>query len=295
MKVSFVIPVYNVERYLEQCVDSILNQSYKDIEVILVDDGSTDKTLDVVQMYADQDSRIKVISRAPNQGKHTAWLCKCQCGNEVIIRGDQLRNGIAKSCGCLAKEKAAIRCQQVGKNNLGRPSAKRENLIGQTFERLSVIELGKVEKGRVYWKCLCTCGNEILVQTNHLKSGHTKSCGCLNSMGEEKISKILQQNGINYIQQYSFEDLRDKNKLKFDFAIFQNQSLLCLIEYQGSQHFQNLEGKLWNSPQQHDAMKRAYCYEHNIPLIEISYKDYDKIDINYLKERYKQCMDIQME
>ena len=61
--VSIVIPVYNVEEYLRECVDSVLNQTYSDIEVILVDDGSTDQSGNICDEYAEMDSRIKVIHK----------------------------------------------------------------------------------------------------------------------------------------------------------------------------------------------------------------------------------------
>lgn len=67
MKVSFIIPVYNVEKYLEQCVDSILNQTYHDIEVVLVDDGSSDGSPMICDAYTKKDSRVKVIHK-PNGG-----------------------------------------------------------------------------------------------------------------------------------------------------------------------------------------------------------------------------------
>ena len=51
-KVSVVVPVYNVERYLKQCLDSIINQSLKDIEIICVDDGSTDSCPTILALYA---------------------------------------------------------------------------------------------------------------------------------------------------------------------------------------------------------------------------------------------------
>lgn len=134
---------------------------------------------------------------------------------------------------------------------------------------------------------MCECGEETIATTDHLLSGHTKSCGCLTSAGEEKIKKIFVENDVNYISQYGFEDLIDKRKLKFDFAIFRGQTLHCLIEYQGSQHFMNMEKSSWNSPQEHDKMKREYCEKNNILLIEISYKDLEKINWNYLKEKCK--------
>ncbi|RKL66427.1 hypothetical protein CR203_16175 [Salipaludibacillus neizhouensis] len=61
VKVSIIVPIYNVEKYLEECIDSILAQSLRDIEVILVDDGSTDRSRDIVDEYALKDKRIKVV------------------------------------------------------------------------------------------------------------------------------------------------------------------------------------------------------------------------------------------
>ncbi len=66
-KVSIVVPIYGVEKYIRQCLDSILNQTLKDIEVILIDDGSPDKCGEIVDEYALKDSRIKVIHQV-NQG-----------------------------------------------------------------------------------------------------------------------------------------------------------------------------------------------------------------------------------
>lgn len=63
MKFSIVVPIYNVERYLKQCVNSILEQSYKNFEIILVDDGSQDNCPYICDEYAEQDERIKVIHK----------------------------------------------------------------------------------------------------------------------------------------------------------------------------------------------------------------------------------------
>lgn len=73
--ISIIVPVYNVEHYIHQCVDSILNQSYSDFELILVDDGSSDKSGDICDEYALKDKRIRVlhqenagVSAARNKG-----------------------------------------------------------------------------------------------------------------------------------------------------------------------------------------------------------------------------------
>ena len=59
--VSVIVPVYNVAPYLEQCLDSIVNQTYRNLEIILVDDGSTDESGAICDRYAEQDSRIRVV------------------------------------------------------------------------------------------------------------------------------------------------------------------------------------------------------------------------------------------
>jgi glycosyltransferase involved in cell wall biosynthesis len=70
-KVSVIIPVYNVEAYLRECLDSILAQDLSDIEIICVNDGSIDNSLSILQHYASQDERIIIISQE-NSGAASA-------------------------------------------------------------------------------------------------------------------------------------------------------------------------------------------------------------------------------
>lgn len=69
--VSIIVPIYNKEKYLEKCLDSILGQTYRDLEIILVDDGSTDNSLAICQRYAEKDPRIKIYHK-PNGGVSSA-------------------------------------------------------------------------------------------------------------------------------------------------------------------------------------------------------------------------------
>ena len=62
-RVSIVVPVYNVERYLRQCLDSLVNQTYQNVEIICVDDGSTDRTGEILEDYSQKDKRIRVIHK----------------------------------------------------------------------------------------------------------------------------------------------------------------------------------------------------------------------------------------
>ena len=63
MLISVVLPIYNVEKYLRRCLDSIVNQTYKNLEILLVNDGSTDNCLKICEEYAKSDNRIKVINK----------------------------------------------------------------------------------------------------------------------------------------------------------------------------------------------------------------------------------------
>ena len=69
--VSIIVPVYNAEAYLERCIDSILSQSCPDIEVLLIDDGSTDSSFKICQRFAERDERV-LIHRQENGGEGSA-------------------------------------------------------------------------------------------------------------------------------------------------------------------------------------------------------------------------------
>lgn len=82
MKISVIVPVYNAEMYLEKCVDSILNQTYGNLEVILVDDGSSDLSGNICDNYERKDQRVKVIH------KQQGGVCEARNKGLDIASGD---------------------------------------------------------------------------------------------------------------------------------------------------------------------------------------------------------------
>lgn len=74
IKVSIVVPVCNVEEYLRECLDSCINQTLRDIEIICVNDGSTDSSLDILREYAEKDERVKVVDKDNAGYGHTMNL-----------------------------------------------------------------------------------------------------------------------------------------------------------------------------------------------------------------------------
>jgi glycosyltransferase involved in cell wall biosynthesis len=69
--ISIIVPVYQVKEYVEECINSLLNQTYSDIEILLIDDGSTDGSGEICDRYAEKDRRVKVIHQA-NKGLSAA-------------------------------------------------------------------------------------------------------------------------------------------------------------------------------------------------------------------------------
>ena len=66
--ISIIIPVYNTAKYVGKCIESVINQSYKNLEIIIIDDASTDGSYDICKDYADTDRRIKIIHNENNIG-----------------------------------------------------------------------------------------------------------------------------------------------------------------------------------------------------------------------------------
>lgn len=172
-----------------------------------------------------------------------------------------------------------------------------KNLTGQTFGELTVLhvneqryqtDLLKTNKPHRYWTCICSCGRITDVESSHLTSGHTTSCGHIKSKGEQVITKILQNNNINFTSELYFNDLRGYGNglLRFDFGILENNQLKYLIEFNGKQHYQETGG--WNTPEEYqsrqfnDNKKVEYCNNHNLPLIVIPYQHLNKLNLNDL-------------
>ena len=137
------------------------------------------------------------------------------------------------------------------------------------------------------------CKNEFDVTWNDFKKGN-RPCGCYtNSKNEVFLREYLKSRSINFIEQVTFDDLKAKYKLRYDFGIYENDKLLFLIEYDGQQHYspqrfggisQEQAEKNFIKQQHHDKLKNDYAKENNIPLLRIRY-DEDTISVleNYLK------------
>lgn len=93
--ISICIPTYNGEAYIRECLDSCLRQTFSDFEIIVSDDGSGDRTLDIVRAYADLDSRLKVIRNEKNLGLVANWNCCLEAAKgrwiKFVFQDDYIR------------------------------------------------------------------------------------------------------------------------------------------------------------------------------------------------------------
>lgn len=209
------------------------------------------------------------------QNSSIVWKCQCDCGNIHYISAGLLRAGRCKSCGCLQKEKAAEHCKSMIKD-----------ITNQRFGKLVALYCYPRKNGKhTIWHCKCDCGNECDIDLASLTSGDTKSCGCLVSINEENIIKLLKENNIDFQYQYKFNDLIQK---RFDFFV----NSRYIIEYDGVQHFKFVNAG-WNNKnnfentRKSDLEKNKYCFENNIPIIRIPYnKEYNINDLKLETTRF---------
>lgn len=108
-KITIIVPFYGVEKYIEQCLQSLINQTYKNIEILCVDDCSPDNSLAIVEAYAEEDPRIKILSHKSNKGlggarntgiRHACGEFICFVDSDDYVSKDfaqQLINGISES------------------------------------------------------------------------------------------------------------------------------------------------------------------------------------------------------
>jgi len=234
-----------------------------------------------INLIGQQFGNLIVLERVKNAADgHATWKCQCQCENKTICykTSNQLRRkNTIPSCGCKIKELISA---NASKNF--------DNLIGLKFGLLTPIEKVGSTGNSIVWRCKCDCGNDQFITTaHHLKSGNTKSCGCLKSVGEYNIINALIKNNITFIKEYSFKDFKYNDSQgipRFDFFL---PELNRIIEYDGAQHYKEC-GDLWenNCPleirQKRDQEKNQYCKEHNIPLVRIPYWERDNITLEMI-------------
>ena len=161
LKVSVIVPIYNVESYLEECCDSILSQSFDDIEVILVNDGSTDRSCEIAMRYAKEDSRVVLVNQ------RNGGLSSARNAGLNVAKGDYVLfvdsdDWIEKNC-----------IQKLYKNIQEYDSDVSCSLAQYVSSK------GTIRRGRNSFDVNCIEGDMILPNALLLKTFPTSACGKL--------------------------------------------------------------------------------------------------------------------
>jgi hypothetical protein len=218
----------------------------------------------VKEKLAEINPKITILSdHYENNRTKLSCIC-CECGHEWKANANNLLLG--KGCPPCSSKKIA----EIQKLSFSEVIAR----IGKANPNILVANqpYDGIFKN-ILVSCM-VCGHNWSAMPSNLFKGH--GCPkCNTSKGERRVEQWLKNNKITYKTQYRFDACRHKYTLPFDFAIFNQNKLACLIEYQGVQHYKadSYYGGLvaFEYTQNNDKIKKRFCKNKQIPLIEIPY------------------------
>ena len=227
-KVSVIIPVYNTEEYLRECLDSVVNQTLKEIEIICVDDGSTDSSLEILKEYAQKDNRITIITQ---KNLHAGVA---RNAGFSVARGEYLSfldsddwfelNMLDRTYNQIKKDNSDILVYNY--NNYNQFSSKNESIRGINFKLEKAICYKTIEiKETLFTNCNPMPWNKIFnksfIEKNNIKFQNLTACNdvyfsmlamaCSNSITYIPDSLC----SYRYNRHSSLKNTRDKNPYCF--------------------------------------------------------------------------------
>ena len=137
----------------------------------------------LINMLGQKFSLLTVVDKGESTKLGaTRWICRCDCGEMTVARGDELRSGMRVCCGCIGKyDKQWIKRSKEATNRVRGVRPPALDLKGRKFGWLTVVEWGINPAGRTQrhqWRCVCDCGGEVFSKTSKLQRGDIMSCGC---------------------------------------------------------------------------------------------------------------------
>lgn len=244
---------------------------------------SLDRFLDYIKINCPNE--YKVIGEFKSRND-LIKIRHISCGREFMMRPHNFMNG--QRCPFEARQRA-------GKSNAYSLEKMQSVLNRSTRSRYEIVSSYKNANSNALLKDK-KCGNTFLAHPGQLSRGETGCPYCSSSKGEKAVRNYLKQHHCDFKEQVKFEDCKNEKPLPFDFAVYENGVLYCLIEYQGFQHyfpsslFDRDENEFKNRKAR-DKIKEQYCLKNNIKLLKIPYKserssqnNINKVVNNYLNE-----------
>lgn len=182
---------------------------------------------------------VELVRKDP---KGAIWRFRCDCGNYIERPRCAVtsKNSKTKSCGCLLH-------------------SIKEDLTGMRFNRLTVLGFShRTGRRRMIWKCQCDCGNIVYVDREHLKDGHTKSCGCYNKDMIGNLNKKTGQTGTRIFYVYHNMHMRCERKVEDQYKNYGGRGIRVCDEWSGEHGFENF--LQWSKETGYDPnAKRGEC------------------------------------
>ena len=233
-KVSIIIPVYNVENYLRRCVDSVLNQTYKNLEVILVDDGSTDSSGQICDEYLNKDSRV-IVYHKQNGGQSSARnvALESNLSGDVITFVDSddwiapdtyeyaIRLMEQYQTDCVQYE---VRLTDSPEKNVEQPVEQVKVLKGKDVLQYFMLRSTQASGG--YSMCVCLCQTRLL-DGIRFREGKINEDIDFKFRVMQRSQSIVLTNQIKYYYFQSGNSTSGAGLRKRDFQLRDAADLLC--------------------------------------------------------------------
>ena len=270
-KVSIIVPVYNVEKYLRECLESLVNQTLKDIEIICVNDGSTDSSLSILKEYEQKDDRVKVIDKANSGYGATMNIGLNNAKGEYIgiVESDDFANldmfeklyDVAiKNNADIVKSDLYYYTKESGKRKAGKIS---KNLCDRVFEakdKLSIFNIFPSIWSGIYKRELLNENNIRFLETQGASYQDTSFSFKVFSCA--KRIKCVRDAYINYRFDNDCSSVKQKNKV---FAVCDEYDELTRFLNENPEKKQ-----AFNTPK---LICQYKSYEWNVRRISDEYKD----------------------
>lgn len=229
--VSIIVPVYNTSSFLEKCVSSLLNQSYRDIEVILFDDGSKDNSYEICKSFAEKDDRVKVFTQQ-NQGVAQTRLNAFDVSSGAYIT-------FVDSDDYVDKDYVKLLVEHLERENVDMVSSQHCNVHGEHITKVERKLQGRFDKE----------GIEEILKTNYLFDRRTNTTGitvylCTKLVKRQFMRKALERGlGLWY-----GEDQVGVTQLMYDVdSMYVSQDYTYFYVMNSSQATQKYNPSLWQS------------------------------------------------
>lgn len=256
-KVSVVVPIYNVENYLEKCVQSVRNQTYHNLEIILVDDGATDNCGQICDRLATEDERIKVVH------KENGGLASARNAGYQVATGEYIMYIDSDDC---VKEETVKRCVDVIEKD-------KSDVVIFGYEKMS--EDGKVLE-------TCSWGNKIYSHNEMTEYLYKAICEMSFGYAWNKLYRksVLDKSGV-----LGDAQVIDREDLVYNLELLKYWNKITYIDYVGYEYLQRSTSLLHNSNLARlNGVEYFVERVHNIDVGNTQGKVFNMIVLHYLSD-----------